>query len=117
MTESNMITRRYPRTKAPRTALVAWKTSAHQEISRITTIALGGLFIRTKNPAKVGSVLQMLVVTPRGNLRVRANVRNVIAGEGMGVAIVSMDTEDRGRLDRWLKQLMAHEQELSKLQK
>ena len=47
----------------------------------------------------------MLIVTPRGQLRVRASVRNVIAGEGMGVAIVSMEPEDRGKLDRWLKQL------------
>ena len=47
----------------------------------------------------------MLIVTPRGQLRVRASVRSIVAGEGMGVAIVSMDTEDRGKLDRWLKQL------------
>jgi hypothetical protein len=40
-------------------------------------------------------------------VRVRAVVRNVIPGEGMGVAIVSMEQEDRGRVDQWLKQLAA----------
>jgi hypothetical protein len=90
---------------APKSALVAWKTAERREISQVTTIALGGLFIRTKHPPKPGSTLQLLIVTPRGHLRVRASVRSVIAGEGMGVAIVSMDPEDRGRLDRWLKQL------------
>lgn len=98
-------TRRYPRLKAPKSAIVAWKTPEQREVSRVTTIALGGLFIQTKNPPKTGSTIQMLVVTPRGQLRVRASVRSVIAGEGMGVEIVSMEPEDRGKLDRWLKQL------------
>jgi hypothetical protein len=98
-------TRRYPRLKAPKSAVVAWKTPERREISRVTTIALGGLFIQTKNPPKAGSTIQMLIVTPRGHLRVRASVRSVVAGEGMGVAIVSMEAEDRGKLDRWLKQL------------
>ena len=35
----------------------------------------------------------------------RAVVRNVKPGEGMGVSIVSMEQEDRGRLDQWLRQL------------
>jgi len=96
--------------KAPRSAVVAWKTSEQKEVSRVTTIALGGLFIQTKNPQKKGSTLQMLVVTPRGYVRVRANVRSVIAGEGMGVAIVSMDPEDRGKLERWLMQLAEREE-------
>ena len=98
-------TRRYPRLKAPKSAVVAWKNSEQREVSRVTTIALGGLFIQTKNPPKAGSTIQMLIVTPRGYLRTRASVRNVIAGEGMGVAIVSMEPEDRGKLERWLKQL------------
>ena len=104
------ITRRYPRMKAPKSAVVAWKTSDLREVSRVETIALGGLFIRTKNPPKAGSTVQMLIVTPKGYLRLRANVRNVIAGEGMGVAIVSMEPEDRGKLDRWLKQLATQEE-------
>jgi hypothetical protein len=104
------ITRRYPRMTAPKSAVVAWKTTERREISRVATVALGGLFIRTKHPPKAGSTVQLLIVTPRGNLRVRASVRSVIAGEGMGVAIVSMAPEDRGKLDRWLKQL-AEQQE------
>jgi hypothetical protein len=104
------ITRRYPRMKAPKSAVVAWKTSDLREVSRVKTIVLGGLFIRTKNPPKAGSIVQMLIVTPKGYLRLRANVRSVIAGEGMGVAIVSMEPEDRGTLDRWLRQLATQEE-------
>src|ERR1700746_3557958 len=99
------IKRRYPRHRAPKSAVVAWKTSEQKEVSRITTIALGGLFIQTKNPPKKGSMLQMLIVTPRGYLRVRGNVRTVVPGEGMGGGIVSMDPEDRGKWERWMMQL------------
>jgi len=55
----------------------------------------------------------MLIVTPRGQLRVRASVRSVVAGEGMGVAIVSMEQEDRGKLDRWLQQLAERDSALN----
>ena len=50
-------------------------------------------------------MLQLVFNTPQGQVRVRAVVRNVKAGEGMGVAIVAMEPEDRGKLERWLKQL------------
>ena len=107
---ASCIKRRCTRYKAPKSAVVAWKTSEQKEVSRITTIALGGLFIQTKNPPRKGSTLQMLIVTPRGYVRVRANVRNVVPGEGMGVAIISMDPEERGKLERWMMQLMEREQ-------
>lgn len=102
---ATMVQRKYPRVTAPKSAVVAWKNAEHREVSHVTTIALGGLFIQTKQPAKVGSTIQLLIVTPRGNVRVRAEVRNVRPGEGMGVAIKSMDQEDRGKLERWLKLL------------
>jgi hypothetical protein len=103
--DASTITRRYRRLRAPKSAIVAWRTPEQKEVSRVETIAMGGLFIKTKNPPSTGSTVQLLIVTPRGQLRVRASVRSVIPGEGMGVAIVSMDQEDRGKLDRWLKQL------------
>jgi len=109
MTE-NANKRKYPRIKVPRSALVAWKVGTQKSVSPVENLALGGLFIRTKNPATSGATLQLVFNTPQGEVRVRAVVRNVTPGEGMGVAIVSMEQEDRGRLDRWLRQLTTEEE-------
>lgn len=97
--------RKYPRVKAPKSAVVAWQTLGYREVSRVDNLGLGGLFISTKNPARYGAMIQLLIVSPRGHVRVRAEVKSVIEGKGMGVAIMSMDQEDRGKLERWLKQL------------
>jgi PilZ domain len=97
--------RKYPRSRLPKSALVAWKNGSVKTVSPVENLALGGLFIRTKSPANAGTTVQLVFNTPQGEVRVRAVVRNVVAGQGMGVAIVSMEQEDRGRLDRWLKQL------------
>ena len=102
--------RRYPRVRVPKNALVAWKNGSQKFVSPVENLALGGLFIRTKNPLHTGTMLQLMFNTPQGQVRVRAVVRNVKAGEGMGVAIVSMEQEDRGRVDQWLKQLAAQQQ-------
>ena len=97
--------RRYPRVRVPKNALVAWKNGSQKFVSPVENLALGGLFIRTKDPLRAGTTLQLVFNTPQGQVRVRAVVRNVKPGEGMGVGIVSMEQEDRGRLDQWLRQL------------
>src|SRR6266700_1321700 len=102
--------RRYPRAKVPKNALVAWKNGCQKFVSPVENLALGGLFIRTKDPLSAGTMLQLMFNTPQGQVRVRAVVRNVKVGEGMGVAIVSMEQEDRGRVDQWLKQLKTAEE-------
>jgi PilZ domain-containing protein len=101
--------RRYPRVKLPKNALVVWKNGSQKFVSPVENLALGGLFIRTTNPVNSGTSLQLVFNTPQGQVRVRAVVRNVKAGEGMGVAIVSMEQEDRGRLDQWLRRLTTQE--------
>jgi hypothetical protein len=101
--------RKYARVKTPKSALVAWKNGSQKTVSPVENLALGGLFVRTKAPAPLGSMLVLVFNTPQGEVRVRAVVRNV-AAEGMGVAIVSMEQEDRGRLDRWLKTLATREE-------
>jgi PilZ domain len=109
MTE-NENKRKYPRSKLPKSALVAWKVGSQKAVSAAENLAMGGLFIRTKNPPSSGTMLQLVFNTPQGEVRVRAIVRNVKPAEGMGVAIVSMEQEDRGRLDRWLKNLAQAEE-------
>ena len=99
--------RRYPRSKVQKPLLVAWKKGAEKHVSRVENLALGGLFVCTKDSPAVGTSLQLLFNTPEGEVRVRAIVRNLVSGRGMGLAIVSKEQEDRARLDRWLRRLAA----------
>lgn len=99
--------RRYPRHKVTKHVLVAWQHGTQKHVSRIENLGLGGLFIFTQTPSPVGTSMQLLFNAPEGEVRVRAVVRNLVAGRGMGVAIVSMDPEHRARLDRWLRRLAA----------
>src|SRR5438445_9440871 len=99
MTE-NPNKRKYPRIRVPKSALVAWKIGTQKSVSPVENLALGGLFIRTKNPANSGTTLQLVFNTPQGEVRVRAVVRNVTPGVGRGVASVSMVSVCRRRLER-----------------
>ena len=97
--------RRYPRSKLQKQILVAWKNGTQKYVSRVENLSLGGLFMCTSQSFPVGTSLQLLFNAPEGEVRVRAIVRNLSPGRGMGLAIVSMEPEHRARLDRWLRRL------------
>jgi tetratricopeptide (TPR) repeat protein len=90
---------------------VAWRTGAQQGVSRLGTVSLGGIFLKTPQPAPVGSTVDLLVVVSPGNeVRARAIVCNAKPGTGMGVKFVQMLSEDRSRLNKFLnEQLKAAE--------
>lgn len=102
--------RRYRRLKSSKRLLVVWKLGTQKYLSTVENLGLGGLFIRTENPPKAGTTMQLLFDTPEGEVRGLAAVRNCSPGEGMGVSIVSMDPEHRTRLDRWLRKLSAQKE-------
>lgn len=89
--------RRYPRMKSPEGLNVAWLSGTLRFVSRVQTLSLGGLFIRTKQPPQAGTMIQFLIDIPGNGVRARAVVRDVAPGEGMGVGIVAMTQEDRAR--------------------
>jgi type IV pilus assembly protein PilZ len=99
--------RRYPRVKPPAGLVVAWQTANRRLLSYVGGLGLGGLFIRTKDPLPVGSVIQILIAVPGDGVRARAVVRDVRANEGMGVGIVAMGPEDRQRLSKFVSELAA----------
>ena len=84
----------------------AWKSGSRQNVARVSSVCLGGLFIRETNPPQQGAHLQILFETPSGTVRVHATVRNVVAGRGMGVEFTQMRQEERARLVQLLKQLL-----------
>ncbi len=85
--------------------LVAWQHSGGREVSRVATLGLGGLFIATPDPPPVGTVMKIVFDVPSGEVRARAIVKNLEAGQGMAVAFIDMEYADRARLDQLLKKL------------
>jgi PilZ domain len=106
MTETQAPARRYQRAKLPKGLAVGWQSGTQHELSRADIVALGGLFIRTANPAPMGSSLRLVFNLPEGEVRARAVVRSSKPGEGMGVEFVGMDQIARGRLQSTLKRLL-----------
>jgi hypothetical protein len=98
--------RRYHRAKLNKGLAVGWRSGKLQGLSRAEIVALGGLFIRTPDPAPVGASVQLAFNLPDGEVRARAVVRNSKPGEGMGVEFVGMDTIARGRLQAAMKRLL-----------
>lgn len=103
--ETKTVKRRFPRVALPKGMLVAWQHSDQRSVSRVTTLGLGGLFIATPDPAPVGSLVKLLFDVPDGEVRARAIVKNVKAGQGMAVAFIDMGYADRARLDQLLRKL------------
>ena len=103
--ETKTMKRRFLRVKLPRGMLVAWQHSGGRAVSRVATLGLGGLFIATSDPVAVGTVMKIVFDVPGGEVRARAIVKNVKAGQGMAVAFIDMGYADRARLGQLLKKL------------
>jgi len=98
--------RRYPRVASPRGLLVAWQSSTSRAVSYLETIGLGGLFVLTRKPVPIRSMVQVLMDLPEGEVRARAVVRRV-AVRGMAIEFIAMSPEDRARLNKTLQPLFA----------
>jgi hypothetical protein len=103
--ETKTVKRRFPRVKLPKGMLVAWQHTGGRSVSRVATLGLGGLFISTSDPPSIGAVVKIVFDVPGGEVRARAIVKNVKAGQGMAVAFIEMGYADRARLDQLLKKL------------
>ena len=86
--------------------LVAWQSSHLRGVARAATLGLGGLFLATPDPLPVGTLIKLLFDVPTGEVRARAMVKNIKAGEGMAVAFIDMHHSDRARLSQLLKTLV-----------
>ena len=99
--------RKYPRVRPPKSFVVAWQSGMTRDVSYMDSLALGGLFIRTKRPVPIRSAVQLLLDTPAGQIRGRAIVRRVHPHAGMALQIIAMDPGDRALLSRELRDLVS----------
>jgi Tfp pilus assembly protein PilZ len=99
--------RRYKRVDLQKGVTVVWQRGAQREVTRATTIGAGGLFIATRKPPPIGSVVQLLFEAPGGgkNIRATAVVRDMKPARGMGVAFTALSPDEKAQLDAVLKTL------------
>ena len=98
--------RRYPRIGLPRGMFIAWQGPWERLVSRVATLGLGGLYIKTADPPAVGDLIQLFFEVPGGEVRARAVVRVSEPGKGMGLEFTAMSSEARGRVHRLLRRLI-----------
>jgi len=99
--------RAQPRVKPPPSVLGAWRSGVQRDVSYVESLALGGLFLRTKKKVAIRSLVQILLDMPVGQVRGRAVVRRHQEHYGIAVQFIAMDPEDRGRLVRQIRDLTA----------
>jgi hypothetical protein len=97
------ISRRYPRVELPKGMLVAWQHSGIRRVSRVSVLAVGGIFIATYEPPPIGDVITIFFEVAGGEVRARARICDSRPGKGMGIEFTSMAQESRARLTRLMK--------------
>jgi hypothetical protein len=98
--------RRFPRIELPRGMTVAWQAANHRDISRVSSLSLGGLFIESSTPALAGETLQVQFDIPSGAVLGRAVVRRSIEGKGMGCEFTELPAGSRAGLTELLQKLL-----------
>ncbi len=98
--------RRYPRVKPPKSIVAAWQSGTQRGVSFVESLAIGGLFVRTKECLPLRALVQVLLDLPVGQVRARAIVRRVREGQGIAVQFIAMDPTDRARLFQQMNWLL-----------
>ena len=98
--------RRSPRVQLPRGLTIAWQGTRRHDISRVSSLSLGGLFIESAEPEPAGDTLQVQFDIPGGPVRGQAVVRRSVTGRGMGVEFKELPEASRARLGELLQKLL-----------
>jgi len=107
MTTANLSgARRHQRISLPKGMSVTWYGGGQQQISRVKTLSIGGLFLCGSITLRIGTGLTLVFEVPGGMVLADAVVRNSVPGEGMGVEFTKMSAETRVLLERLLTRLL-----------
>jgi hypothetical protein len=100
--------RRSPRVGLTRGMTISWEGPYRRDISRVSSLSLGGLFIEADDPAPAGQILQVQFDIPSGPVLGKAVVRRSIKGQGMGVEFTELPAGSRAGLSQLLEKLLGN---------
>jgi PilZ domain-containing protein len=85
---------------------VAWYGGGDQQVSRVKTLGMGGVFVSVCRVRPVGTSLTLVFEVPGGIVQAEGVVRSVSPDEGMGVEFTKMGPQDRALLEKLLQRLL-----------
>jgi hypothetical protein len=86
---------------------VSWYGGGDQQVSRVKTLGMGGVFLSVSRVRPAGTSLRLVFEVPGSIVQAEGVVRSVSPGEGMGVEFTKMNPQDRVLLGRLLKRLLS----------
>lgn len=106
-TKSGSEKRRSPRVELSRGMPISWDSPYRRDISRVSSLSTGGLFIDADDPAPEGQTLQVQFELPSGPVLGKAVVRRSIRGKGMGVEFTELPETQRSALSDLMQRLLS----------
>src|SRR5258708_11260355 len=98
-TEPLCATRRHDRNTLSKGMSVTWYGGGQQQVSRVKTLSMGGLFLCGSITLRVGMDLTLVFEVPGGMVLAEAVVRNNVTGGGVGVGFTKMNPQTRVLLE------------------
>jgi len=86
---------------------VYFRCEGRDDIARVRDLSVGGVFIETRAPKKIGSVTNLHFLVQDGTIRADATVRHAREGQGMGLKFTAVREEDRKNLISLMARLRA----------
>ena len=84
---------------------VYWESSGDRDLSRVMDLSMGGLFIQTPRPKRIGSTTNLHFLVAEGQIRADAVVRHVKPGGGLGLKFKAVSEKDRPNLAALMRRL------------
>jgi PilZ domain len=94
------------RVEVPQDVYVFWSCNGRDELSRVSDLSVGGLFVETPNFRAVGAAAKVHFLVSEGQIRADALVRHVEPGQGLGLKFTAVDEHDRGHFSGMIKRLL-----------
>jgi hypothetical protein len=83
-----------PRIETPEGVWVYWRCGQTEDVSRVSDLSLGGLFLSTTIPQPEGAKVQLEFLVQEGNIRAEAVVRRRIPSDGLGLKFTAISDQD-----------------------
>ena len=86
---------------------VYWEGSGDRDLSRVKDLSIGGLFIQTPRPKRIGSTTNLHFLVQEGQIRADAIVRHVKPGGGLGLKFKAVNEKDSPNLAALMRRLQS----------